>query len=86
MPGRTLVQNAHMYSVLNYYTLTHVQKIDQEVDYPPELTAPNYQDASATSTTKFYNIFFTKIIQCLSFNEKIIVLPDNYLICLIISQ
>lgn len=29
------------------------QKINQEVHYPPELTVPNYQDGSATSTTKY---------------------------------
>ena len=29
------------------------QKINQEVDYPPELTVPNYQDGSETSTTKY---------------------------------
>ena len=29
------------------------QKLNQEVDYPPELTVPNYQDGSETSTTKY---------------------------------
>ena len=29
------------------------QKINQKVDYPPELTVPNYRDGSTISTTKY---------------------------------
>ena len=43
----------HVFCIKLLHFDTNVQKIDQEVDYPPELTAPNYQDASATSTTKY---------------------------------
>ena len=35
------------------------QKINQEVDYPPELTVPNYQDGSETSTT-FHQLLYMK--------------------------